>query len=192
MLEGVGGAGVATQLFELVLRLSVNMGKELRTDSIKTTRIKPIQEYRLDRLAHGAMCGLRRLGYGLPVRKVREHNRKEEVTLPAYAARELRVVAGNFIVWCCTDVPGVLEIAEVAAVYERDVDGLPILGRLVTISKVRKSSKSYEVTIPKEAQAELGDVNGEQMTFNLTNYPGVVAVSVVKRPNDSAGSRRGG
>jgi len=123
---------------------------------------------------------------------VREHNRKKEVTLPSYVARELGVVAGNFVVWCCTDVSGMLVIAEVAAVYERDVDGLPILGRQVAISKVRKSTKSFEISIPKEVQEELGDVTGEQITFVFTNYPGTVAVSVIKRPEGPAGTPAAG
>lgn len=156
------------------------------------TPVKLLDPVKLDRIAPGAMCGLRKQGYGWPVRKVREHNRKREVTLPSYVARELRVVAGNYVVWCCTDVPGMLTIAEVVAVYERDIDGLPILSRQVAISKVRKSTGSYEVTIPKEVQAALGDVNGENVAFQLTNYPGIVAVSVVKRPDNSTGSRRAG
>jgi len=81
-----------------------------------------------------------------------------------------------------------LTIAEVAVVYECDVDGLPILGRQIAISKVRKSSGSYEVTIPREVQAELGDVTGENMRFGLTNYPGIVTVGVIKRPDNSTGS----
>lgn len=154
-------------------------------------RVKPLDPVKLDRIAPGAMCGLKKLGYGWPVRKVREDSRKKEVTLPAYVARELRVVAGNFVVWCCTDVAGMLTIAEVAAVYERDVDGLPILGRQLAISKVRKSTKSFEITIPKDVQAELGNMTGENVAFLLTNYPGIVAVGVLKRPDNSTGSRRG-
>ena len=155
------------------------------------TRVKPPDPVKLDRIATGAMCGLKKLGYGRPARKVREHNRKKEVTLPAYVARELGVVAGNSVVWCCTDVPGMLDIAEVAAVYERDVDGTPILGRQVAISKVRKSSGSFEITIPKEVQEELGEATGENLAFILTNYPGVVTVGVVKRPDDSKGEKNG-
>lgn len=155
-------------------------------------KIKPIEEMRLDRIAPGAMCGIKKLGYGRPARKVREHNGKKEVTLPAYVGRELGVVAGSFVVWCCTDVPGMLDIAEVAAVYQRDVDGTPVLGRQLVISKVRKSSGSYEISIPKEAQAELGEVTGENVKFGLTNYPGIVTAVVIKRPGDPAGCRQPG
>lgn len=155
-------------------------------------RVKPLDPVKLDRIAPGALCGIKRLGFGRPARKVREHNRKKEVTLPAYVARELKVVAGSFVVWCCTDVPGMLDIAEVAAVYERDIDGSPILGRQIAISKVRKSSGSYEVTIPKEVQAELGNVTGEHLAFVFTNYPGTVSVSVIKRPEDHAGTPAAG
>lgn len=150
-------------------------------------RVKPPDTVKLDRIAPGAMCGLKKLGYGRPARKVREHNRKKEVTLPAYVGRELGVIAGNSVVWCCTDVPGMLDIAEVAAVYERDVDGTPVLGRQIAISKVRKSVRSLEVSIPMEAQAELGNVTGENLGFLLTNYPGIVTVCVVKRPEGPAG-----
>ena len=150
-------------------------------------RVKPLDPVKLDRIALGAMCGMKKRGYGWPVRKVREHCGKKEVTLPAYVVRELGVVAGNFVVWCCTDVPGMLTIAEVAAVYERDVDGSQILGIQLAISKVRKSTGSYEIAIPKVAQAELGNVTGENVRFGLTNYPGVVTVGVIKRPGDPAG-----
>lgn len=155
-------------------------------------KIKPIEAMRLDRLAPGAMCGLKKQGYGWPVREVRERTRKKVVTLPAYVGRELGVVAGNFVVWCCTNVPGLLTIAEVAAVYERDIDGSTILGRQVAYSKVRKECGSYEISIPKAVQAELGDVMGENMRFGLTNYPGIVTVGVLRRPEDTAGSRREG
>lgn len=161
----------------------------MKSQNLKTRQtVKQMDPVKLDRIAPGAMCGLKKLGYGRPARMVREHNRKKEVTLPAYVVRELRVVAGNFVVWCCTDVQGMLDIAEVAAVYERDVDGSRILGRQIAISKVRKSSGSFEITIPKEAQAELGDVTGEKLAFVFTNYPGIVAVSVIKRPEDHAGT----
>lgn len=155
-------------------------------------RVKPLDRVKLDRIAPGAMCGLKKLGYGWPARKVREDSRKKEVTLPSYVVRELRVVAGNFVVWCCTDVPGMLTIAEVASVYERDVDGLPILGRQVAISKVRKSSGSFEITIPKEVQAKLGDVKGENVNFSMTNYPGIVTAVVIKRPEAHAGTPAAG
>jgi len=146
----------------------------------------------LVKMAAGAMCSLKKRGYGWPVRRVREDSRKKEVTLPSYVARELGVIAGNFIVWCCTDIAGMLTISEVMAVYELDVDGLPILGRQIAYSKIRKSSGSYEVTIPKDVQAELGDVLGENIRFGLTNYPGIVTFGVLRRPNDSAGKRRQG
>ncbi len=151
-----------------------------------------MEAMRLDRLAPGALCGLKKLGYGWPVRKVRERTRKKVVTLPAYVAREIGAVAGNFIVWCCTNVPGMLTIAEVAAVYERDIDGSPILGRQVAYSKVRKECGSYEISVPKEVQEELGDIMGENMRFGLTNYPGIVTVGVLRSPEDHAGSRQGG
>lgn len=155
-------------------------------------RVKPLDPVKLAKIAPGAMCGLKKLGYGKPARMVREHNRKKEVTLPAYVVRELRVKDGNFVVWCCTEVPGMIDIAEVTAVYQRDIDGSQILGRQVAISKVRKSSGSFEITIPKEVQAELGNVKGENMNFSLTNYPGIVTAVVIKRPEDPAGTPAAG
>ncbi|GAI65956.1 unnamed protein product, partial [marine sediment metagenome] len=113
-------------------------------------------------------------------------------TLPSFVRRELRVVKGNFVVFASTGDEGVIDVAEVGAVYERDVDGMPILGRQLAISKVRKSSGSYEITIPKDAQAKLGDVRGEKVIFGLTHYPGVVTIAVIKRPGDPAGCRQGG
>ncbi|GAI96977.1 unnamed protein product, partial [marine sediment metagenome] len=154
-------------------------------------RVKPLDPVKLDRIAPGAMCGLKKQGHGWPARMVRDESRKKEVTLPSYVARELGVVAGNFVVWCCTKVPGLLTIAEVAAVYERDIDGSPILGGQVGISKVRKSTKSFVITIPKKVLAELGDVTGEQIAFVFTLYPRIVAVNVIKRPEDSKGAKNG-
>ena len=155
-------------------------------------QVKPLDPAKLDRIATGAMCGMKKQGYGRPVRKVRVHARKKVVTLPSYVARELMVEAGNSVVWCETEDTGALDIAEVLAVYELDIDGTPILGRQVAISKVRKSSGSYELTIPKVAQAKLGDVTDEKIAYMFTNYPGVVTVCVVKRPGDQEGSRREG
>ena len=183
---------MATQIYGSILWLAVKMGKKLKTPSLTKTRLKPLDDYRLERITPGAIRGIRKLGYDLPVRKVREHNRKTEVTLPSYVRRELRVVKGNFVVFSSTGWPGLITIAEVRAVYERDVDGMPILGRQLAISKVRKSSGSYEITIPKDAQEKLGDTLGENVRFGLTHYPGVVTIAVIKRPGDPAGCRQGG
>jgi len=175
------------QIFDTISRICCKIAVMKSTNLQSRPRVKPLDLVKLARIAQGAMCGMKKLGYGRPARMVREHNRKKEVTLPAYVARELKVDAGSFVVWCCTDVPGLLDIAEVAAVYERDIDGSPILGRQIAISKVRKSTKSFEITIPKEVQTELGDVTGEQIAFVFTNYPGTVSVSVIKRPEGPAG-----
>ena len=187
LLSRMGVAGVDTQIFSSIRQICCKIAVMKSTNLTIRPRVKPFETVKLDRIAPGAMCGLKKLGYGWPVRKVREDSRKKEVTLPSYVARELRVKAGSFVVWCCTDVPGLLTIAEVTAVYERDVDGSPILGRQVAISKVRKSSGSYEVSIPKQCQAELGNVTGENVSFSMTNYPGIVTAVVIKRPGDPAG-----
>ncbi|MBA7615631.1 hypothetical protein ES703_22915 [subsurface metagenome] len=183
---------MATQSQGSILWLAVQMAEKLKTTSLTKTRLKSLDDYRLDRIIPGAIRGIKKQGYDLPVRKVREHNRKTEVTIPSFVRRELRVVKGNFVVFASTGIEGLIEVAEVGAVYERDVDGTPILGRMLAISKVRKSSGSYEISIPKVAQAQLGDVKGESVIFGLTHYPGVVTIVVIKRPGDSAGCRRGG
>lgn len=183
---------MATQILGSILWLAVKMVKKLKTPSLTSTRLKTLDDYRLDRITLGSIRGIKKQGYDFPVRKVREHNRKSEVTLPSFVRRELGVVKGNFVVFSNTGWPGLITIAEVRAVYERDVDGMPILGRQLAISKVRKSSGSYEISIPKVAQAQLGDVKGESVKFGLTHYPGVVTIVVIKRPGDIAGCRQGG
>ncbi|MBA7518881.1 hypothetical protein ES705_10955 [subsurface metagenome] len=115
----------------------------------------------------------------MPVRPVRVHCRKTEVTLPSYVARKIGVVAGNFVVWCLTAIPGVFAIDECAAVYKRDIDGLPIMGRMLGTSMVRKSSGSYELTIPKEVQAELGELTGKSIIFGLTHNSDIVTTKAV-------------
>ncbi|NVM57740.1 MAG: hypothetical protein HWN51_06445 [Desulfobacterales bacterium] len=161
-------------------KIEVNMSSNLLTG----TKVRRLDKAAAEKMAAGSMRGTRKLGYGYPVRKVREDCRKKEVTLPSYVARELGVMEGNFVVWCQTGVAGVLTIAEVMAVYELDVDGLRILGRQVGYSKVRKSSGSHEITVPKPVQAALGEPTGESMMFSLTHYPGVVTVAVIKKPDN--------
>jgi len=147
------------------------------------TKVRRLDKAAAEKMAAGSMQGIRKLGYGWPVRKVREDCRKKEVTLPSYVARELGVTAGNYVVWCKTEIAGMVTIAEVLAVFEVDVDDLPILGRQIGHSKVRKSSGSHEISIPKAAQAALGDPTGENIIFGLTHYPGVVTVAVIKKPD---------
>lgn len=155
------------------------------------TKVRPINQADAEKMAAGSMRGIRKLGYGFPVRKVREDCRKKEVTLPSYVAREMNVTAGNHVVWCQTDIAGMLTIAEVLAVFELGVDGLRILGRQIAYCKVRKSSGSHEISIPKDAQAELGEPTGESIIFGLTHYPGVVTVTVIKRPCANKGESNG-
>ena len=182
---------MGTQIIGPVLRLAVKMGKKLKIPSLTKTRLKSLDDYRLERITLGAIRGIKKLGYDLPVRKVREHSRKAEVTIPSYVRRELGVAAGNYVVFASTGDEGVIDVAEVGAVYERDVDGMPILGRQLAISKVRKDTGSHVITIPKKAQGALGDVQGEKVIFGLTHYPGVVTIAVIKRPGDPAGCRQG-
>lgn len=164
---------------------------EMKQKMLIGTKVKPLDQDQLNKMAAGSMHGTKKLGYGWPVRKVREHCRKTEVTLPSYVAREIRVVAGNYVVWCQTNIVGLLTIAECAAVYELDVDGLPILGRQLAISKVRKNAGSHEISIPKKAKADLGETTGESIIFGVTHYPGVVTVNVIKKPDDDGGQTDG-
>jgi hypothetical protein len=107
-------------------------------------------------------------------------NRKAEWTLPSNVARELRVNAGDYIVRCRTDVEDVLTIAEVSVLDERDVDGKPILGEVVAISKVRWDTDGLEITITKGAQAVYGEVVGRFVVCGLTICPGVVTEKIVE------------
>ncbi len=117
----------------------------------------------------------------MPVRPVRLHCRKTEVTMPSFVARKIVVAAGNYLVWCCTGVAGGIEIAECAAVYERDLDGLPIMGRQLAISKVREDTGSLVITIPKEVQAVLGDVTGKYIEYGTTKHPYIVTIKTVEQ-----------
>ena len=151
---------------------------KIKTQGKTKTWIRPYNPRRLARMHQGQIRGIRELGYDMPSRKVKLHNRKAEWTLAPQVGRELRVVVGDVIVWCRIDVQGMLAIAEVGALDERDVDGKPILGDVVAQSKVRRDTGSTVITIPKGAQEELGDVIERFLDYGLTDYPGIVTVKV--------------
>lgn len=144
------------------------------------TKIRAYKQSSLARITPGQIKGLCKLGYGSPARKVREHCRKKVVTMPPFAASELGVEAGDFIVRCRTEVEDVLAIAKVSALDERDVDGQPILGEVVAVSKVRLDSGSIEITIPREAQAVFGVVTGKVDVLSTTRFPGMVTEKIVE------------
>ncbi len=144
-------------------------------------KFRPLDPERLARITTGAIRGLCKRGYGLPVRPVRIHNRKAEWTLPSNVARELRVKAGDFIVRCRTDVEDELTIAEVSALDERGVDGRQILGEQVGWIKVRWDKDGFVITITKEAKAVYGEVVGKFVVLGMTDYPGVVTEKIVER-----------
>ncbi|GAI84292.1 unnamed protein product, partial [marine sediment metagenome] len=87
--------------------------------------------------------------------------------------------------FCLTVATGILAIAAEGALDERDVDGLPILGEVVARLKVRREGWSTVITIPKKAQAVLGDVNERFLQYDRTNYPGKVTLKIFETPGDS-------
>ncbi len=143
--------------------------------------IRTYNPAKLARITEGALKSLRARGYDVPVRPVREDARKQEVTLPWFMPWELGVVDGDKTVRCRTDVVDVLNIAEVSVLDQRDVDGKPILGDVVSESKVRWDTDGLEMTITKEAQAVYGKVAGKFAVYGMTKYPGVVTEKIVER-----------
>ncbi len=178
--DTVWATGSGTQIFGLILRIRVKIYAEMN----KILRIKPelrqLDPERLARITTGAIKSLCKRGFGLPIRPVRVDNRKAEWTLPSNVARELRVKAGDYIVRCRTDVEDELTIAEVSALDERDVDGLPILGEIVSVSKVRLDTDGLEITITKGAKTVYGEVVGRFVVCGLTIFPGVVTEKIVE------------
>ena len=144
-------------------------------------KLKPLDPERLARITTGAIKSLYKRGYDLPVRLVRRHNRKDEATLPSNVARELSVVAGSEAVLCRTAAPGMLDMADVSVLDEKDWDGLPILGEVVEWIKIRWDMDGFVITITKGAKAVMGEVVGRFVEYGLTDYPGKVTVKVVER-----------
>ena len=70
--------------------------------------------------------------------------------------------------------------------------GRKMQGYDLPVRKVRKVKGSKMVTIPAEVCAATGIDFGDDIVFCRTDVPGVVWISAIKRPDDSAGSRRGG
>ncbi|MBA7664246.1 hypothetical protein ES703_72303 [subsurface metagenome] len=140
--------------------------------------IRPYNPRRLARMKPGQIKGIRALGYDEPIRKVKLHNRKAEWTVPLQVRRELRVVKGSDVVLCQKPVPGILDMADVSVLDQRDVDGRPILGPVVSMIKVREDTGSLVITITKGAKVVLGNVLWRYLDFGLTDYPGKVTLKI--------------
>jgi hypothetical protein len=153
-------------------------------------KLRPLDPERLARITAGAIKSLWKRGFGLPVRLVRRHNRKDEVTLPSNVARELSVVAGSEAVLCRTAAPGMLDMADVSVLDEKDWDGRPILGEVVEWIKIRWDTDGFVITITKGAKAVMGEVVGRFVEYGLTDYPGKVTVKAVGTGEVSAGTNK--
>lgn len=142
------------------------------------TWIRPLNPAKLARITDDALNSLRARGCDVPLRLVKPRNRKAQLPVPWFVRDELRVVVGSYVVLCRKATPGVLDVAEVTVLDERDVDGKPILGEEVVRCKVRRDGDSLVITIKKEAQAVLGNVVWRFLDFGLTDYPGKVTLKI--------------
>ncbi|MBA7525382.1 hypothetical protein ES705_17533 [subsurface metagenome] len=124
------------------------------------------------------MQRIQALGYDVPFRLVVPRNRKAPLPLPWFVRIELAVVVGSDVVLCRKEVPGVLDVAEVSVLDEKDWYGRPILGEVVSEIKVRREGRSIVITIPKAAQVVLGNVVWRFLDFGLTDYPGKVTIKI--------------
>lgn len=140
--------------------------------------LRKLNPAKLARITEGALNSLRARGYDVPLRRVWLRNGKEQLTVPWFVKDEVHVVVGSYVVLCRPDVPGVLDMAEVSVLDQRDVDGRPILGDVVSEIKVRRDGDSLVITIKKEAQAVLGNVVWRFLEFGLTDYPGKVTLKI--------------
>lgn len=151
---------------------------KVKTQAATKTWVRPYRTVKLARITEGEINSIRSRGYDVPLRRAKLRNRKSELTLPSFVRRELGVVKGSDVVWCRNAAPEILELAEVGVLDERDVDGLPILGEVVARCKVRRDGGSHVITIPRGAQAELGDVVERFLVFGLTVNPHVVTLKI--------------
>jgi hypothetical protein len=150
----------------------------MKTDLVIRQKIRPLSQRKLDRMTEGAIRTIRDRGYDVPLRRAKLRNGRELLPMPSFVRREMRVVVGSDIVFCLKAENGILDIAEEGALDERDVDGLPIMGDVVAGIKVRREGWSTVITIPKKAQAVLGDVNERFLQYGRTNYPGKVTLKI--------------
>lgn len=122
------------------------------------------------------------MGYDVSFGYVKPRNGKAQMPLPWCVRLELDVVVGSELVMCSKATPGILDVAEVSALDERDVDGKLILGELVVKCPVRRDGGSVVITIPKEAKVVLGNVVLRYLDFGLTDCPGVCTLKIFETP----------
>ncbi len=151
---------------------------KVKTQQKVKTWIRPYSQVKLDRIDEGALKSLRARGYDVSLRRVWLRNGKDQLTLAWFVKDEMHVIEGDFIVFCLTDVPGVLDIAKESMLDERDVDGRFVLGEVVARCKVRRDGGSLVITITKGAKVVLGNVLWRFFDFGLTDYPGKVTLKI--------------
>lgn len=66
------------------------------------------------------------------------------------------------------------------------VIGQKLQGLDLPVRKLRKKDSSYSVTIPAWLVRELGFEEGDDIVFGITDVPGVVVLSALKRPDEPA------
>ena len=152
----------------------------MKTILVTRQQSRAYKQSSLARITPGQIKGLCNRGYGWTIRQVRVDSRKAEWTIPSNAAREMKIAAGDLIVTCRTADRHVLDIARMSALDQRDVDGQPILGEVISTGKVRWDTDGVEMTITKEVQAVLGDVTGKLVVLNTTRYPEVVTQRIIE------------
>lgn len=70
--------------------------------------------------------------------------------------------------------------------------GRQIQGYDLPVRKLRQRDGSNVLTIPPEVCELMGVVGGDDIMFSKTFGTGTVIIAGIKRPEDPAGSRRGG
>jgi len=148
------------------------------TKEVIKTWNRPLNPAKLARMTEGSIRGIQALGYDVPFRLVKPRTRKAPLSLPWFVRLELRVVVDSYVVLCRNATAGVLDVAEVSVLDERDVDGKPVLGEVVSTSKVRQAGGSIVITIKKEAKAVLGNVVWRYLDFGITDCPGKVTLKI--------------
>ena len=144
------------------------------------------------RMKVGAAIGRQMQGLDLPVRKVRYKTGSKAVTIPKEVWKAMGIEIGDELRFSITQKPGVIKVAvikslEVPAGRRHRCD--------MPTRKVRRQNDRVGckmVTIPAEISEVLGIDFGDELLFSMTQKPGVMTITVIKRPGDPAGCRRGG
>jgi len=178
MLDRGRARASCTQVFGSILRVGVKIGRKMTTILAIKTKLRQLNPAKLARITEGALNSLKARGYDVPFRLVKPRNGKAPLSLPWFVRLELGVVVGSDVVLCRTESTGILDVAEVSVLDQRDVDGRPILGDVVSQIKVRREGRSIVITITKEAQVVLGNVLWRYLDFGLTDCPGKVTLKI--------------